>query len=140
MWIGGTGSPPVGEGTQRTAGPPRASIRTSETTAFRIRAAVRPRLGHPQEGPADVAHGGRPRATERQGSGTRGGVSIHGGGDMANVLRCEDFMVGCPYVVHGATREEVSRQAAEHLAADHHIQELTPGLATTVKRNIRTAA
>lgn len=58
-------------------------------------------------------------------------------GEMAKVLRCEDFMVKCPYVAHGATEEEVVREVARHLAAIHHIKELTPGIAATVKRNIR---
>jgi len=40
--------------------------------------------------------------------------------------------------VHGGTEEEVVRQAAQHLAEVHHIKELTPGLAATVKSNIRT--
>jgi len=56
---------------------------------------------------------------------------------MAKVLRCEDFMVKCPYVAHGATEEEVVREVATYLAAIHHIKELTPGIAATVKRNIR---
>lgn len=59
---------------------------------------------------------------------------------MTKVLRCEDFMAGCPYAVHGATEEEVLRHAAKHLAEAHHIKELTPGIAATVKRNIRTEA
>jgi len=57
---------------------------------------------------------------------------------MAKILRCEDFMVGCPYAVHGASEEEVLREATKHLAEVHHIKELTPGIAATVKRNIRT--
>jgi predicted small metal-binding protein len=67
------------------------------------------------------------------------GVIVHGRrGDMANVLRCGDLMVGCPHVVHGATADEVFRQAAKHAADVHHIKELTPGLAAKVKSNIRT--
>ncbi len=57
---------------------------------------------------------------------------------MAKVLRCEDFMVKCPYAVHGATEEEVLREAAKDLAEVHHIKEFTPGIAATVKCNIRT--
>ena len=57
---------------------------------------------------------------------------------MAKVLRCQDFTVTCPYAVHGATDEEVLLEATKHLIAVHHIQELTPGLAATVQRNIRT--
>ena len=57
---------------------------------------------------------------------------------MAKVLRCEDFMVKCPHAVCGTTEEEVMRQATQHLAEVHHIKELTPGIAVTVKRNIRT--
>ena len=56
---------------------------------------------------------------------------------MAKTLRCQDFMVGCSYVVHGATEEEVLRKATTHLADVHHIKEPTPGIAATVKRNIR---
>ena len=58
---------------------------------------------------------------------------------MEKLVRCEDFMVKCPYVVHGATEEDVVREATKHLAEVHHITELTPGLAATVQRNIRTA-
>jgi predicted small metal-binding protein len=47
-------------------------------------------------------------------------------------------MVKCPYAVHGATEEEVLREATTHLAEVHHLTELTPGIAATVKRNIRT--
>jgi predicted small metal-binding protein len=57
---------------------------------------------------------------------------------MAKVLRCEDFMVKCPYAVQGATEEELLREATTHLAEVHHITELTPGIAATVQRNIRT--
>ena len=57
---------------------------------------------------------------------------------MEKVLRCEDFMAKCPYIVHGGTEEEVVRQAAKHLAEVHHIMDLTPGLAAKVKSNIRT--
>ena len=57
---------------------------------------------------------------------------------MAKSLRCEDFMVGCPYAVHGASEEEVVREATKHLVEVHHIQELTPGIAAAVLRNIRT--
>ena len=57
---------------------------------------------------------------------------------MANVLRCEDFMVGCLYAVRGGTKEEVLRQAAKDLAEVHHIKELTPGLAAKVKSKFRT--
>lgn len=59
---------------------------------------------------------------------------------MTKVLRCEDFMAGCPYAVHGASEEEVLRHVVKHLADVHHIKELTPGLTATVKRNIRTKA
>jgi len=59
---------------------------------------------------------------------------------MTKVLRCEDFMAGCPYAVHGATEEAVLREAAKHLAEAHHIKELTPGIAAKVKSNIRTAS
>ncbi len=58
---------------------------------------------------------------------------------MAKVLRCEDFMANCSYAVNGSTEEEILREAAKHLAEVHHIKELTPGIAATVKRNIRTA-
>ena len=57
---------------------------------------------------------------------------------MAKILRCEDFMAGCPYAVRGATEEEVVRHAAKHLAEVHQ-QERTPGLAAKVKSNIRKA-
>jgi predicted small metal-binding protein len=57
---------------------------------------------------------------------------------MAKVLRCEDFMVKCPYMVHGATEEELLREATTHLAEIHHIKELTPAIVATVQRNIRT--
>ena len=57
---------------------------------------------------------------------------------MAKVLRCEDYMVKCPYAVHGATEEELLREATTHLAEVHHIKELTPGIVATVQRNIRT--
>jgi predicted small metal-binding protein len=57
---------------------------------------------------------------------------------MAKIVRCEDFMVGCPYAVRGATEEEVLREATTHLAEVHHLTELTPGIAATVQRNIRT--
>jgi len=57
---------------------------------------------------------------------------------MEKLVRCEDFMVKCPYVVHGPTDEEVLREATKHLAEAHHIKELTPGIAATVQRNIRT--
>ena len=58
---------------------------------------------------------------------------------MEKLVRCEDFMVKCPYVVNGATDEELLREATKHLAEVHHITELTPGLVATVQRNIRTA-
>ncbi len=58
---------------------------------------------------------------------------------MAKVLRCEDFMVKCPYAVRGTTEEEVLREATAHLAEAHHIKDLTPGLVAAVQRNIRTA-
>lgn len=57
---------------------------------------------------------------------------------MAKVLRCEDFMVKCPYAVRASTEEEVVREATTHLVEAHHITTLTPGIAATVKRNIRT--
>jgi len=57
---------------------------------------------------------------------------------MAKVLRCEDFMVKCPYAVRGGSEEELLREATTHLAEVHHIKELTPGIAATVQRNIRT--
>ena len=58
---------------------------------------------------------------------------------MAKTVRCEDFMVKCPYAVRGTTEEEVLREVTKHLAEVHHIKELTPGLAATVQRTIRTA-
>ncbi len=57
---------------------------------------------------------------------------------MAKVLRCADFMVGCPYAVRGTTDEEIVREATKHLADVHHIQQVTPGIAAAVLRNIRT--
>ena len=59
---------------------------------------------------------------------------------MTKVLRCEDFMAGCPYTVRAATEEEVLREATKHLAEVHHVKALTPGLTATVTRNIRTEA
>jgi len=85
-----------------------------------------------------------PRGASPQVAEFRGGRAWGGSqrarkeGGMAKVLRCGEFMVKCPYVVHGATEEEVLREAAKHLAEVHHIKELTPGIAATVKRNIRT--
>jgi predicted small metal-binding protein len=58
---------------------------------------------------------------------------------MTKVLRCEDFMAKCSYTVHGSTDEEILLEATKHLMEVHHIKELTPGIAATVKRNIRTA-
>jgi len=51
-------------------------------------------------------------------------------------LRCKDVGFDCPGVVHGATKEEVLRQAAEHAATVHDTQ-VTPELATKVSALIR---
>lgn len=57
---------------------------------------------------------------------------------MAEVLRCEDFMVKCPYAVRAATEGEVVREDTTHLVEAHRITTPTPGIAATVQRNIRT--
>lgn len=46
-------------------------------------------------------------------------------------LRCRDVGFDCPGVVHGLTKEDVLKQAAEHAADVHHTQ-VTPALAEKV--------
>ncbi len=50
-------------------------------------------------------------------------------------LRCRDVGFDCPGVVHGATKEDVLKQAAEH-AADVHSTQVTPALAEKVSAHI----
>ena len=59
---------------------------------------------------------------------------------MTKVLRCEDFLAGRPYAVHGATAGEVSRHAVKRLAGIHHAKEPTPAIAAAVQRSIRADA
>lgn len=51
-------------------------------------------------------------------------------------LRCRDVGFDCPGVVHGATKEEVLKHAAEHASAVHQVQ-VTPALAAKVSELIR---
>ena len=49
-----------------------------------------------------------------------------------------DLIVVCGDLHNGGSEEEVLREATIHLAEVHHITEVTPGIAATVQRNIRT--
>ena len=51
-------------------------------------------------------------------------------------LHCKDVGFDCPGVVHGATKEEVLKQAAVH-AAEAHGTQVTPELAAKVTALIR---
>jgi predicted small metal-binding protein len=52
------------------------------------------------------------------------------------VLRCRDVGFDCDGEIRGQSEEEVLRLAAEHAQTQHGIQ-VTPELATQVRRQIR---
>lgn len=57
---------------------------------------------------------------------------------MGKIIECAkvDPSSGCTYVVHGATEEELLKNAMEH-AKSHGIREVTPELMEKVKAAIR---
>jgi predicted small metal-binding protein len=52
-------------------------------------------------------------------------------------LRCRDVGMDCDFEAHGASEDEVMRQAAAHAEREHGIREITPDLAQRVRAAIR---
>lgn len=57
---------------------------------------------------------------------------------MAKVLRCRGGGMDCGFVAHGESEDEVMQQAAEHVRAVHHMEEVTPDVAEQVRVAMRT--
>jgi predicted small metal-binding protein len=56
---------------------------------------------------------------------------------MAKVLRCKDVGMDCDFEARAETEEEVLKQAAEHAAATHDMQEIPPDVLAKVRAAIR---
>ena len=52
-------------------------------------------------------------------------------------LRCRDVGMECDFEAHGASEDDVLRQAAAHAQRVHGINEITPDLAQRVRAAIR---
>lgn len=55
---------------------------------------------------------------------------------MGKVLKCRDVGVDCDFVAHGATEEEILKQAAEHAKKDHGMTEIAPDVLAKAKAAI----
>ena len=56
---------------------------------------------------------------------------------MAKVLRCKDVGMDCDFETRAETEEEVLKQAAEHAAAVHDMQEIPQDVLAKVQAAIR---
>ncbi len=52
-------------------------------------------------------------------------------------LRCRDVGLDCDFEAHGASDDDVMRQAAAHAARAHGIREITPDLESRARAAIR---
>ena len=57
---------------------------------------------------------------------------------MAKVLRCKDVGMDCDFEARAETEEEVLKQAAEHAAAEHDMQEIPQEVLAKVRTAIRS--
>ena len=57
---------------------------------------------------------------------------------MAKQIACSDVVPGCAYTASAETEEDLLKQAAEHAARAHGVEEVTPELAAKVKAAIRS--
>lgn len=57
---------------------------------------------------------------------------------MAKYLRCRDLGMNCDFEAHGATEDDIMRQAAAHAQRAHQIADIPPELASQVRAAIRT--
>ncbi|HET7599553.1 MAG TPA: DUF1059 domain-containing protein [Gemmatimonadales bacterium] len=57
---------------------------------------------------------------------------------MAKHLRCRDVGMSCDFEAHGATEDDVMRQAAAHARSVHQIEDMPPELAARVRSAIRS--
>ncbi len=57
---------------------------------------------------------------------------------MAKVLRCKDVGMDCDFEVRAETEEEILKQAAEHAAAVHDMQEIPQDVLAKVRAAIRS--
>ncbi len=55
---------------------------------------------------------------------------------MAKVLRCKDVGMDCDFEARAETEEEVLKQAAEHAAAEHDMQEIPQEVLAKVRAAI----
>ena len=53
------------------------------------------------------------------------------------VLNCRDVGFDCDGVIRAETEEEVLQQAAQHAAADHGINDISPEMAEQIRAQIR---
>jgi predicted small metal-binding protein len=56
---------------------------------------------------------------------------------MAKVLRCDEFVPGCPFEARGASEEEVLMQAADHGKTAHGMTEMPLEMVSKVRAAIR---
>jgi predicted small metal-binding protein len=56
---------------------------------------------------------------------------------MAKVLHCRDVGFDCDGVIRAETEEEILQQAAEHAAADHGVNSISPEMAEEIRSKIR---
>lgn len=56
---------------------------------------------------------------------------------MAKILRCKDVGMDCDFEARAETEEEVLKQAAEHAAAAHDMQEIPQDVLAKVRAAIR---
>ena len=56
---------------------------------------------------------------------------------MAKVLRCKDVGMDCDFEARAETEEAVLKQAAEHAAAAHDMQEIPQDVLVKVQAAIR---
>jgi predicted small metal-binding protein len=56
---------------------------------------------------------------------------------MAKILRCNDIGLDCDFVAKADTEEEILRQAAEHAAATHDMEEIPEDALAKVRAAIR---
>jgi predicted small metal-binding protein len=56
---------------------------------------------------------------------------------MSKVLRCQELIPGCPFVIYGNSEQEVLTQAAAHLKSAHNIPEVSPEFVAQARGAIR---
>ena len=56
---------------------------------------------------------------------------------MAKTLLCAEVVPGCTYAMTGADEDDVMRQAADHVATEHGMSEVSDDLAAKIRERIK---